>query len=131
MKLFLLINGPQMHQFSCLFHQSNYLFFRVLDIKFTKVMNFFDLYIHGDTPISVKYFGKQFNLVISLPLFFSLSITFEKTLTIFDMQNLLQVDRLRHTQPATCPVKIFVTFALPCPGRAGQGRAGYLQPAGL
>jgi len=64
-------------------------------------MNFFDLNIHGDTPISVKYLGKQFNLVISLPLFFSLSIALEKTLTIFDMQNLLQVDRLRHTQSAT------------------------------
>ena len=86
-----------MHQFSYPFHQSNYLFFRVLDIKFTKVMNFFDLNIHGDIPISVKYLGKQFYLVISLPLFFSLSITLEKTLTIFDMQNLLQVDRLRHT----------------------------------
>jgi hypothetical protein len=72
-------------------------FFRVFDIKFTKVMKFFDLCVHGDTPISVKYLGKQFNLVISLLLFFSLCITLEKMLTIFDMQNLSQVDTLRHT----------------------------------
>ena len=75
--MLLLINGPRIQQFSCPFHQLNYLFFRAFDIKFTKVMKVLDLHVHVDTLNSVKYLGKQFNLVISLFLFF-LCRTLEK-----------------------------------------------------
>ena len=54
-------------------------------------MKVFDLHVHVDTPSSVKYLGKQFNLVISLLLFF-LCRTLEKMWAISDMQNLSQVD---------------------------------------
>ena len=56
--MFLLINGPQIRQFSCSIHQLNYLIFRAFDIKFTKIMKVFDLHVHVDTPNSVKYLGK-------------------------------------------------------------------------
>ena len=47
-------------------------------------------------------------------------------------KNFSQVNRLRPSYPATCPVKISVTLPcpallpanLPCPALAGQGRAG-------
>src|ERR1700679_1099638 len=56
---------------------------------------------------------------------FSFCMILQKMSIIFNVQNLSQVDRLRHSYPATFPVKIFVPWpcpALPCPARAGQGR---------
>jgi len=53
-------------------------------------------------------------------------------LTISNVQSLLQVNRLRHSYPVTCPVKIFLTW--PCPALTWQGRAGQGRlrgPAGL
>ncbi len=44
---------------------------------------------------------------------FSFCMILQKMAIIFIVQSLSQVDRLRHSYPATCPVKIFVTW--PCP----------------
>ena len=44
---------------------------------------------------------------------FSLCIILQKMLIILNVQNLSQVDRLRQSYPATCPVKIFITWTCP------------------
>ncbi len=67
----------------------------------------------SDTFCSVGNLLNQSNLIVSLLLFFFFLYILQNLSTISNVQNLLQVDRLRRPYPATCPMKIFVTW--PCP----------------